>query len=144
MSPAYTGDAEASNQINPEYGQLMDSSLEMAAHFDFSVTEIRLWNQMTKDCTWESLVRGMTGWSPADGTLSDTTAWAHSQDDPMDASNPDEMVIDEPVVHDIIEMTLSMFPDVRRIRNCRTDHLWSRRHTMDLIEDVHRDRVIVS
>lgn len=130
--------------MNAEYGLLLDNSLVAAAQFDFTITDMRLWDLTDRNCIWESLVRGLTGWLPTDhpfpddvsddDTVSTEDGTVSTQDLPIGVAP-----IEGPVVGDVIEYMLSLYPDIRRIRDCRRDYTWSHRYTVDLIENVYRD-----
>ncbi|VDC00911.1 unnamed protein product [Peniophora sp. CBMAI 1063] len=51
-------------EVNSEFGPQLDNSLVIAADFEFSTTELRLWP--FNGCIWVALVKALTGFGPRD------------------------------------------------------------------------------
>ncbi|VDC05042.1 unnamed protein product [Peniophora sp. CBMAI 1063] len=107
-------------RINTENSQLLDNTLSLAAEFHIFIEELRLWSLGTEGCIWESLVRGLTGWSLG----SDEGG-------------------DEPIANDIVELLLAMYPDTTCIYDCRTGNGWEAESTTELVEGLYGLRRMV-
>ncbi|VDB99264.1 unnamed protein product [Peniophora sp. CBMAI 1063] len=149
-------------EINAEYAMLMNQSLLTASRFDMPIEELRLWSLQSNQCVWCALVRALHDWT---AVTIDLPSEEESMSDAVDdISNADETDVEsataddqaseesfarEPsvdrsrleiaTVNDINEVMQSLYPDVRRIVDCRNGYTWARRHTVDLLEDVHRE-----
>ncbi|KZV59149.1 hypothetical protein PENSPDRAFT_695387 [Peniophora sp. CONT] len=159
------------HNINPEYGSHLANSLSKAAQFDINVKQLRFWNLGPRSCAWDTLVKGLTGWSPVDETLSSRETSSDEESDKTssdeesdkeesddDSSVEDDTIIEvsdyevpedgmsvdvPPVVRDIIELMLSLFPSITSVYDCSTDSLWSSSHTYKIVEGIYRDRLIL-